>query len=116
MSPPLLVVGVERVVVVSSSAPPVRHPHDDLVVRDAGAEPQDRVRERQGDLAARRQLHVGAGVGVGDLDRDRAALVRQPPRVAARPEAPEDAVEVAVVVDVQVGLASERQLLARLDR
>ena len=44
-----------------------------------------------------------------------AALVGQPPGVAARPEPPEHAVEVAVVVDVQVGLPAERQLVAGLD-
>ena len=113
----LLVVGVERVVVVVVVVgAAVGDAHDDLVVGDAGAEAQDRVRERQRDLAARRQLHAGAGVGVGDLDRDRAALVGQPPGVAAGPEAAEHPVEVAVVVDVEVGLATERQLVARLDR
>jgi hypothetical protein len=94
----------------------IGHAQGELVVGDAGAEAHDRVGERQGDFAARSQHHVGPGVGVDDLDRDRTTLVAQPPLLAAGPQPPEHAVEMAVVVDAQVAGPPEGELVAGLDR
>ena len=77
-----------------------------------GFERQHARLERHRHGRARRDLGVRGPVGVGQAQRDRRSGVRQPPHAVGPGEPPDQPVEVAVLVDDEVGGPAEGEFVA----